>query len=138
MKNPNVPKEDRMKISRILSRFIAVFGFTMLFAVLGWGASNNPLVSLSCSPNPVAEGSSGNTAVICTVSLSAAPDGKDIRLTIQTADGTATLANSDYQALLQNLVFVQNTSTLSQNITLNIIGDTAVEPNEDFYGIRCQ
>lgn len=129
----NLFERNKIKPYKLLSRLLAIFGFTMLFAVSGWGASNNPAVSLSCSPNPVTEGSSGNTAVICTVSLSAAPDGKDIQVTIQTADGTATLANSDYQPLSQNLVFAQDTTTLSQNITLNIIGDTAVEPNEDFF-----
>lgn len=128
----NAKKEDTMNIFKLLSRITAIFGLAMIFTVLGWGASNIPAVSLSCNPNPVTEGSSGSTIVTCTVSLNVAPDGKKILLTIQTADGTATTADSDYQTLSQDFTFETNTSTLSQNFTVNIIGDTTVEPNESF------
>ena len=108
--------------------FMLLFGFANTLSA----ASNTPAVSLSCSPNPITEGNSGNTPVTCTVGLNVAPDGKDIGLTIQTTNGTATTQNTDYIELNTNFKFIENTTALSQTFTVNIIGDATVEPDESF------
>ncbi|MCX6074001.1 MAG: PKD domain-containing protein [Campylobacterales bacterium] len=122
-----------MKPFKLLSRLFAVFGVVMMFAVSGWGdPSNNPIVSLSCSPNPITEGTSGTTNVTCTVNINVAPNKGELKLKIKTTNGTATTADSDYQSLSQNFSFTEGTSPSAQNFTVKVVGDTSIEPNETF------
>jgi hypothetical protein len=52
-----------------------------------------------------------------------------VTVSFATADGTAT-AGSDYVATSGTLTF--NPGVTTQTITVNVVGDTTVEPNETF------
>ncbi|MBI3406979.1 MAG: DUF11 domain-containing protein [Planctomycetes bacterium] len=75
------------------------------------------------------EGNSGTTAFTFTVTLSGATE---LPATVQyaTADGTATVANNDYQPATGTLTF--NPGQTSKTITVQVNGDAIVENNETF------
>jgi hypothetical protein len=94
------------------------------------------------SPTPVrtvfitdvgrAEGSAGLNQFVFEVIMSTAPPaGSPIVLGYTTVDGTATVANNDYQATSGTLTF-SSTSPTTQTITVNVVGDTVNEFNEAF------
>ena len=96
-----------------------------------------PVLSIAdATPNPVVEGNSGtaNHAAF-TVTLSATPT---TNVVVQWAtmgayfDSTAT-SGVDYTAASGSLTFPAGTSTLTQVVSVAIVGDTAVEPVEKFY-----
>jgi hypothetical protein len=74
------------------------------------------------------EGNSGNTPFAFTVT-SSGNHSENIKATDATADGTAK-AGSDYTAL--SGTFTMPRFTNSGGITVNVTGDTVVEPNETF------
>jgi streptogramin lyase len=74
------------------------------------------------------EGNSGTTPFVFTVTLSAA-SASPVTVNYATADGTAT-APGDYGATNGTLTFAPG--VLTQTITVNVVGDTVVEPNETF------
>ena len=77
------------------------------------------------------EGNAGTTTFGFTVSLSAA-SGQTVTVQYATADGTATVANSDYTAItLTTLTFAPGETTKPVNVL--VTGDTTVEPNENFF-----
>jgi hypothetical protein len=88
-------------------------------------------------PNPTAsianftanEGNVGNTPFIFNVTLSAA-SASPITVSYATADGTA-IAGSDYAATSGTLTFAPGVT--SQPITVNVFGDTLVEPDKTFF-----
>lgn len=76
------------------------------------------------------EGNSGNTVFGFTVTLAPA---KAVPVTVKyaTADGTATVANSDFAAVAATtLTFLAGET--SKVATINVKGDTIAEPNETF------
>jgi hypothetical protein len=75
-----------------------------------------------------AEGNSGTTPFTFTVTLSPA---STVPVTVKyaTANGTA-LAGSDYTAASGTLTFAPGQT--SQTVTVNVMGNTTVEPNETF------
>ena len=75
------------------------------------------------------EGNSGTTAFVFTVSLSNASCAA-ITVNFATADGSATLADSDYQGGAGSVTFAPGTT--SQTITVLVNGDTKFEPDETF------
>ena len=75
------------------------------------------------------EGNSGTTAFVFTVSLSNA-SAQAITVNFATADGSATLADSDYQGGAGSVTFAPGTT--SQTITVLVNGDTKFEPDETF------
>jgi hypothetical protein len=75
------------------------------------------------------EGNAGTTAAVFTVSLSN-PSDQAVAVTYQTADGTATLANDDYQAASGTLVIPAKSA--SGTITVLVNGDTKFESSETF------
>src|SRR5207248_8213668 len=75
------------------------------------------------------EGDSGTTAYSFTVTLSA-PSMQPVTVHFATADGTATTANSDYQATSGDLTF--NPGDTSKTMTVQVNGDTTPEPDESF------
>ena len=77
----------------------------------------------------VVEGNAGLSNAQFTVSLSAASNSA-ITVNYATADGTATLADNDYQAQSGSLTFAPGTTSLTINVP--VIGDTRFEPNETF------
>lgn len=88
--------------------------------------------TLSISPvtHTTTEGNSGTTDATYTVTLSGTPL-NNVTVHYATANGTAA-AGSDYTATSGNLTFAAGTTTLTQTITVPIIGDTTPEQNENF------
>jgi hypothetical protein len=88
-------------------------------------------------PNPTAsivnvtanEGNAGNTPFTFNVTLSA-PSGSPVTIDYATANGSA-IAGTDYVATSGTLTFPVGVT--SQPITVNVFGDTLVEPNRTFF-----
>ena len=83
--------------------------------------------SLSINDVSFAEGNSGTTNLIFTVTLSAASN-LTVNVNYATANGTATLADNDYQAASGTLTF--NPGELTKTITVLVNGDQKFEPDE--------
>jgi hypothetical protein len=86
--------------------------------------------SLSINDVSVAEGNSGTTNLIFTVTLSAASN-LTVSVNYATANGTATLADNDYQAASGTLTF--NPGDLTKTITVSVNGDQKFEPDETVF-----
>jgi len=99
-----------------------------------WWASvgtTAPLPVATLAPGPsLSEGNSGLTAFNFTVNLSAV-SASPVTVNYQTSDGTATVADNDYQAASNSIVIPAGTP--SGTITVNVVGDATVEPNETFH-----
>ncbi len=89
---------------------------------------NDPTPSLTINNVSVAEGNSGTTPAVFTVTLSA-PSGRTVTVNYATANGTAT-AGSDYTAASGTLTFPAGSTT--QTIAVPVLGDTTVEASESF------
>ena len=76
----------------------------------------------------VLEGQSGTTSLQFKVSLTAAP-AATVTVDFATADGLATVADNDYLPASGTLSFTSG-GQLSQTITVSVIGDTKIEPDE--------
>lgn len=89
-----------------------------------------PLPTLTINDNFAQEGNSGYTLINFTVTLS-----NDANATVNytTMNGTATVG-TDFNATSGTLTFTEGGST-SQIISVPIVGDTLIEPNELFYVI---
>lgn len=87
-------------------------------------------LSISPTTHSTTEGNSGSTNATYTVTLSGTPL-NTVMVNYATANGTAT-AGSDYTATSGTLTFAAGTSTLTQTITVPILGDTTPETNENF------
>ncbi|HEX8890651.1 MAG TPA: Calx-beta domain-containing protein, partial [Pyrinomonadaceae bacterium] len=91
---------------------------------------NDPQPSLSINDVSKNEGNSGTTQFTFTVTLSAV-SGQNVSVNFATADGTATTADSDYQAQSGTLTFVPGDTT--KTITVLVNGDTKAEADENFF-----
>lgn len=80
------------------------------------------------SPAPVAEGDSGVTPMTFQLFL-LDQSGLPVTINYSTVDGTA-IAGQDYQAASGSVTFAPGETT--KTITVNVIGDTAIEPTETF------
>ena len=91
--------------------------------------TDNDLPALSIADVTITEGNSGPSAATFTVSLSqSAP--VPVTVTYATANGTAA-AGSDYTAVpATTLTFPPGTTSLP--VSVNVIGDATIEPNETF------
>ena len=87
-----------------------------------------PLPTLSVADITVTEGNSGTTNATFTVKLSQAST-QPVTVTYGTSDGSAR-AGSDYTAVSGSLTFQPGQT--EKQITVPVIGDTQVEPNESF------
>ncbi|MBI3836874.1 MAG: hypothetical protein HY288_02925 [Planctomycetia bacterium] len=87
---------------------------------------------LTISDAAVPEGNPGqNNIAVFTVTLSAPQSQQVVTVNFSTADGTATLADSDYGPTSGQLTFTPGVTT--QTISVPIIADTRVEGNETFF-----
>jgi hypothetical protein len=75
------------------------------------------------------EGNSGTTNFVFDLSLSA-PSGRPIPVVFNTQDGSAMIANMDYIASTGTVTFAPG--TVSQKITVQVVGDSSVEVDETF------
>jgi uncharacterized repeat protein (TIGR01451 family) len=90
---------------------------------------NDPAPSLSINDASIAEGDSGTTPLVFTVSLSAA-SGQTVIVNYATADNSAA-AGVDYQSTSGTLTF--NPGDTQKTISVPINGDTTFESNETFF-----
>ena len=104
-------------------------GYIITTATASSTITNDDFAMLSINNVTLAEGNSGTTSFVFTVSLSN-PSVFPITVDYATANGTAT-AGSDYTATSGTLTFPAN-STATQTITVLVNGDTTVEANETF------
>ena len=79
----------------------------------------------------LAEGNAGTTAFNFSVTLSNASF-QTVTVTANTANGTATLADNDYQQVLNQLVTFNPGQPLTQTFTVTINGDKQKESDEYF------
>lgn len=89
------------------------------------------LVNLSIDNATDLEGDIGTQALSFDVTISESDPQNDITVDFSTQDGTA-LAGVDYEALGIPLVFPAGTTSLTQSIPVNVIGDFDVEDDETF------
>jgi hypothetical protein len=89
----------------------------------------DPQPTLSIRDASVREGTSGTTTASFTVTLSA-PSRLPTAVSYATTDGTATLADSDYQAASGTLTFAPGVTR--QKIMVFVNGDTKYESSETF------
>jgi len=87
---------------------------------------NDVAATVSVGSASVAEGNSGTSALVFTITRS--DNTGAFSLTYATADGTAT-AGSDYAGASGTVSFAAG-GALSQTVTISVNGDTTVEPNE--------
>lgn len=92
---------------------------------------DGPVLNFSPATVSHPEGNSGLTPFTFTVTASAADPNFDVAVDWATADGSAT-APKDYQAQSGHLVFPKGTNVLSQNITIQVVGNTVSEPDKTF------
>jgi cytoskeletal protein CcmA (bactofilin family) len=88
----------------------------------GVGTIIDPLgpFGVSVTDASVLEPSSGTTTETFTVSLSAVPQaGESVSVNVATADGTATVAGGDYDAIAQTLTFSAGQQTRNVNVTVH-------------------
>ncbi len=85
-------------------------------------------VTISIGDVAVGEGDAGTTPATFSVTLSSAL-GQAVSIQYATANGTA-IAGVDYQSAAGTLTFPAGST--SQPITVNVIGDTAIELDESF------
>lgn len=90
---------------------------------------DDPLPGLSIADASQAEGDSGTRDLQFSVQLSAA-SGRDITVAYATSDGTATTADSDYNAASGTLTFAAGET--QKTIEVSIVGDTRNEADETF------
>lgn len=91
--------------------------------------ANDDSATLSIVGNSGPEGNAGTTPRAFTATLSAPVQGQ-VQVGYATADGSATLADADYQAASGTLTFASSVTT--QTLSVNVVGDTEVEPDQSF------
>jgi hypothetical protein len=89
-----------------------------------------PVVVTFADAAAITEGASGSRTARFPVTVSS-PSGDPIQVTYQTVDGTATVANNDYQAKSATLVIPAGAP--SDTIRITVIGDTRFEADETFF-----
>lgn len=92
------------------------------------GIGPAPLPAVSVSDVTVTEGTTGTTAATFTISLSG-QFGVPVSVAYATANGTAT-AGSDFQPVSGRVTIAPGDT--SATVTVNVVGDTAFEPDETF------
>ena len=85
--------------------------------------------SLSIDDVAVVEGNTGTTSAVFTVSL-ASPSASTVSVAFATADGTA-VNGQDYAAASGTVTFPPFAT--AESLAVQILGDTAVEPDETFF-----
>jgi hypothetical protein len=124
---PAVPDGVYARYTVILTGTTAITDTPKLNSI-SLGYSSLPTISIN--DVSVTEGNAGTTNATFTVSLSA-PRNQAVTVNYTTADGTATSASNDYTTTSGTVTFPANSVT-PQTITVQVKGDTTIEPNETF------
>ncbi len=98
------------------------------------GGGGDPLPTLQIDDVSLEEGDSGSRQARFTVTLSTAAS-QPVRVSFASLDGSAT-AGSDYQAASGQLTFAP--SELTQEVSIEVLGDTEVEKDEVFFVLLTQ
>jgi CSLREA domain-containing protein len=93
-------------------------------------ADNDPTPAINITSVTANEGNSGTTAFTFTISLSS-PSAQTVGVHYETEEGPGTTPWTDYTPAAGNLSFGPN--ELSKTVTVNVVGDTAPEPDETFF-----
>ncbi|HEX2912716.1 MAG TPA: Calx-beta domain-containing protein [Chloroflexia bacterium] len=91
---------------------------------------NDDTLRLNINSISLLEGNSGTTTATFDVTLSAPDANNSVTVNYATVDGSATVADNDYQPASGVLTFAPGTT--SQQISVAVNGDTKLEPDEDF------
>lgn len=91
---------------------------------------DNILPGVSISDTGAVEGDAGTKAFLFTLSLDAPAGAGGVAIDYATTDGTAT-AGSDYVAKTDTATIAQGATSVT--IGIDVVGDTATEPNETFF-----
>lgn len=94
-------------------------------------ADNDAAPTVSINDVTVTEGNSGTVDATFTVTLSAA-SAQTVTVNYQTANGTATVANGDYQAA-PSTTLTFNPGETTKTVTIKVNGDLFNEADEDFF-----
>lgn len=86
-------------------------------------------LGVSVADAVINEGDSGTTALDFSLTLSK-PAPSPVQVRLRTADGAATVADGDYDAVDQVVTFAAGDTV--QKVTVTVHGDTKIEPDEDF------
>ncbi|MFH1378512.1 MAG: Calx-beta domain-containing protein [Planctomycetota bacterium] len=127
-----LPMADNHHFFRLAFLFAVGFLSALFLSGCGGGSSGGkrspqtPIVSIENAS--ISEGDSGTTNLSFTINLSLATT-RVVTVNCSTADGTA-IASDDYLPLSETFVFSANQTT--RQISIVIISDTVVEPNEMF------
>jgi hypothetical protein len=92
--------------------------------------NDDPIPAASINDVSMDEGNFGPTNFVFTVSLSN-PSYQTIMVDYSTADGTAMVADNDYQPTAGTVTFAPGET--SKTVTVVANGDTKIEPNETFF-----
>lgn len=87
------------------------------------------LPALSVADVEVVEGDSGTTTVDLVLQLSS-PSSGFVSVDVETADGTAEFSDGDYHSASGGIVF--NPGVTTRTVSLSVVGDTKIEPDEYF------
>jgi len=94
--------------------------------------ASGPTVGFDHPTNNLTEGNSGNSTGTAAITMNTAPD-SDVMIDITFADGTATTADNDYAGTVATITFpASGTYPMSIDADYYAVGDTTIEPNEDF------
>ena len=95
---------------------------------VGTISNDDAVPAISVADVVVQEGNSGTTPAVFVISLAAA-SGQPVSVAYATAPGTAT-AGADYQSVAGTATIAAGTT--STTVTVPVVGDTALEPDETF------
>ncbi len=125
-----VDEFDETFLVRLASPRVAVLGDSV---GVGTITDDDVPPAFSVDDVSVAEGNADTTLATFTVTLSA-PSGKLVEVLVGTANGTAT-AGEDYVAIAPPvaLSFPAGGTTLTRDVTVRVIGDGVVEPDETYF-----
>ncbi|HUP42200.1 MAG TPA: choice-of-anchor Q domain-containing protein, partial [Thermoanaerobaculia bacterium] len=108
---------------------LAPTGFAADGEVEDYQVTVEPAIQISIDDVSGLEGDAGTTPFAFTVSVSSTSI--EVQVTAQTADGSAT-AGEDYIAVPATVLTFPQGGPLTQTVTVQVIGDTTVEPDETF------
>ncbi|MDD2265532.1 putative Ig domain-containing protein [Sulfuricurvum sp.] len=120
-----------MNLNKFFVRWIMSFGILMMFAVTGWGASsNNPTVTFTPLTTSISEGS-GDIVVSFSLSISAAPDQKDVVIGYQTTNGTA-ISPTNYNTTSGTITFSKNVAPVDKPFSVTVHSNAVIASNVSF------
>lgn len=114
----------------ISAEYLGNDSFTGSTGTLQNGQVVKPQPTLSINDGSVTEGNTGTANLTFTVTLSAASN-LTVNVNYATANGTATVADSDYQSASSSLTF--NPGDLTKQITVAVNGDQKFEADETLF-----